>query len=232
MISVITCTNRQPFIHNLFSNYLSQHLEEKELIIVLNGDQLDYRLYKEKSMNHKNITIIQVDEKMSLGECLNLAVSIASYDYIAKFDDDDYYSPFYLLEAMDSVKKTNAKVIGKSSIYIYFKGEQTLGLYNPNQDNRYIDISTLLMGATLLIEKKLLMKIPFPDRNLGEDTYFQLQCLSEQVPIYSTSTYHYAYIRYNTPLHHTSDSTNVRLMRKCQRLRQTIDYKKVVRHEN
>src|SRR5690554_5914043 len=94
--SVITVTNNEIFIDNIFENYDRQIIKDKELIIVLNKNRMNIDNYKSKAKTYSNVKILRIDEKISLGSCLNCAVKIAEYDLIAKFDDDDYYGPKYL----------------------------------------------------------------------------------------------------------------------------------------
>ncbi|WP_222928576.1 glycosyltransferase [Oceanobacillus piezotolerans] len=218
MITVITCTNRKGFLDNIMHNFVSQRFQDKELIIIINKDVIDSRIYEEKNSELENVKVYKLNETQTLGECLNFAAEKAKYDYIAKFDDDDYYGPFYLVEAFKELTITNSPVIGKCSIYIYFHNEKLLGIYNNRLENRYLGKGEFLMGSTFVLKKEILKKVKFPHVNLGEDVKFQQLCKDQGIPLYSTSKMNYVYIRYNTPNHHTSDSTNNRLLRKCREL--------------
>ncbi|WP_156290532.1 glycosyltransferase [Oceanobacillus salinisoli] len=224
MITVITCTNRKGFLDNILGNYLSQRYLEKELIIIINKDGIDSKIYEKKISELENVTVYKLSEKLTLGECLNYAVEKAKYDYIAKFDDDDYYGPYYLVEAFKELTITNSPVIGKSSIYIYFHNQKILGKYNSRLENRYLNEREFLMGSTFVFKKGILEKIKFPHVNLGEDVQFQQLCKSKGIPLYSTSRMNYVYIRYDSPNHHTSDSSNNRLLRKCIELIHTNEF--------
>ncbi|WP_066258964.1 glycosyltransferase family 2 protein [Neobacillus drentensis] len=204
MISVIACTNRQDFVHNIIENFKRQTLIEKELIIIVNssGMEVDFAEHK----------ILLFPEEVSLGTCLNQGVSEAKYDFVTKMDDDDYYGPEYLNEAYGTLVRTGADMVGKSSFYIYFKKSHELRLYNPNRENRWIvnngpyKSSYFLSGATLAFKKKILEKICFPDVNVGEDSGFQRLCFEKGLKLYSLSKEHYAYIRYPHQWHHHSDA--------------------------
>ncbi|KGM46290.1 glycosyl transferase family 2, partial [Neobacillus niacini] len=100
MISIITCTVREHLISNIIDNYTTQLFQDKELIIILNHDGLDINLVKSSIGSVKGVTIYQLPQNYTLGECLNYGIEKAKYDVIAKFDDDDYYGPEYLTEAM------------------------------------------------------------------------------------------------------------------------------------
>lgn len=211
MISVIACTNRQSFVPNIIENFQRQSLIEKELIIIVNSStmKIDIAGYK----------IRHFPDEVSLGECLNKGISLANYDYVTKMDDDDYYGSDYLKEAYEALVQNNADVVGKSSFYIYFKKNNELRLYNPNRENRWIvnngpyKSSYFLSGATLAFKKKILEKVSFPYVNVGEDSGFQRLCFDNGLKMYSLSTEHYAYVRYNDSGHHHSDARESLLRR-------------------
>ncbi|WML24839.1 glycosyltransferase [Neobacillus sp. OS1-33] len=204
MISIIACTNRKDFVPNLIENFKRQTLVEKELIIIVNSSVMEVDVAEHK--------ILRCPDEVSLGACLNQGVSVAHYDFVTKMDDDDYYGPDYLKEVYGTLVQTDADVVGKSSFYIYFKKNHELRLYNPNHENRWIvnngpyKSSYFLSGATLAFKKKIHDKIRFPDVNVGEDSGFQRLCFENRLKMYSLSKEHYAYIRYNDPLHHHSDA--------------------------
>jgi hypothetical protein len=204
MISVIACTNRQAFVPNIIENFHRQTLIEKELILIVNSSVMEVDITEHK--------ILRFPEEVSLGACLNQGGSVAHYDYVTKMDDDDYYGPEYLNEAYETLVRTGADMVGKSSFYIYFKKNHELRLYNPNRENRWIvnngpyKSSYFFSGATLTFKKKILDKIHFPEVNVGEDSGFQRLCFENGMNLYSLSKEHYAYIRYNHPRHHHSDA--------------------------
>lgn len=78
-VSIITCTNKKSLMKNILDNYYRQTHEKKELIIILNNNNLNIQLWKKKSQNYKNINIYKLDENKSLGECLNYAVKRSNY---------------------------------------------------------------------------------------------------------------------------------------------------------
>ncbi|MFF2446621.1 glycosyltransferase family 2 protein [Neobacillus sp. NPDC058068] len=215
MISVIVCTNRQEFVNSIILNFQKQTLEEKELILIVNSTSMHV-------VGGKSDKLLQLSEEISLGECLNRGVSLAKYEYIAKMDDDDYYGPNYLMEAYQTLKQTDADVVGKSSFYIYFKKNQELRLYNLNRENRWIinnrpyQTSYFFSGATLVWKKHIFTTVQFPDVNLGEDSGFQRLCYEKGMKMYALSKEHYAYLRYPDPMHHHSDAMEQQLRRRSK----------------
>lgn len=199
-VSIITCTNRKNYMANIFYNFQRQNFINKELIIILNSNKLNLAMWKEKVKEYDNIRVFQLDEKVSLGECLNFAIGISRHNLIAKFDDDDYYGSNYLNQAVSTIKKTNAHVVGKSTSYVYFENSQTLAVRNPGRENRFI---YRVEGPTLVFKKEIFKHIKFSDKNLGEDVKFCKDCCEKKFKIFSTDKENFVYIRHGNKGQHT-----------------------------
>jgi len=119
-VTIITPTIRMPFIDNLLENYERQQWNTKELIIIVNHNGIDLKQYVQKAADYSNVRVFRVNQRKNLGACLNYGVSLAKYNYIAKFDDDDYYSPYYIPEAMEIFAEKKADVVGKRTTYFFF----------------------------------------------------------------------------------------------------------------
>ena len=120
MVSLIACTIRTNMMNNIFENFSRQNWKEKELIIILNNDKMDIEKWKEKAADYENVTIYQLPQEKTLGNCLNFGIEKAKYDIVAKFDDDDYYSPYYLTEAMEIFKTDKCTVSWQRKILYVF----------------------------------------------------------------------------------------------------------------
>lgn len=222
-------------MHNVFANYERQQYEEKELIIVLNDDRMDLNKWEQAGKRYPNVSIFQLPEHITLGECYNFAIPKARYPYIVKFDDDDYYSSYYLLEAERGFKESNAAVIGKSTVFIYYLRQKLLTLFNENKEFVYIHnlkqlSKNYLVGATLVFRKDIYPKVSFEPINVGEDTRFLEACLRNHLLMYGTSRYNYVYIRYSKRGYHTSTFQEYKLLEKSRRLRVTNDFQTNIIH--
>jgi len=78
-VSIITSTIRQHNINNVFINYISQDYKNKELIVILNKNDMDISLWKKTASKYNNIRIFRLDESKSLGECLNFAILLCLF---------------------------------------------------------------------------------------------------------------------------------------------------------
>ncbi|SDC96061.1 Glycosyltransferase like family 2 [Paenibacillus sp. UNCCL117] len=199
-VSIITCTKRQSYLNNLLTNYTRQRHPKKELIIIVNNDKIPLAPYHRLAKKHRSIRVFRVPGHISLGACLNYAVRKTNYSYIAKFDDDDYYAPYYLTDSLQAFRKTKADVIGKRAHYMYLQGSKTLILRFPQAENRPV---TQLPGATLVMKRDVLHKVKFPDQNVGEDDLFCLRSKRRGYKVYSAGKHNFVAIRRKNSADHT-----------------------------
>jgi len=226
-ITVITSTIRPEFMENVFENYNRQNYEIKELIIILNKNSMDISLWKEKAKQYSNISIFQIDEEVSLGECYNFCVEESSYDYIAPFDDDDYYAPNYLQDIVEAFKISNADVVGKRARYIFFESIGILAISGIRHENSYV---SYIDGPTLSFNKKIFDRVQFKNVPCGIDVEFCKDCVSNGIKIYSTNRFNHVYIRHSSSHGHTwkIDDKRLLLCGGCRIVKKTNDYKKYI----
>lgn len=198
-VTVIVNTMRENSIDNVLNNYERQIYNAKEMIIVLNNNNMNLKKWMKKARKYKNIRVYQLDENISAGSCLNFAVSKAKYDIIAKFDDDDYYGPKYLISIVDAFQKTDADVVGKAASFVYFKKSKTLAIRHPEKENKFV---YHMDGPTMSVKKHVFEKIKFRDISRGVDTDFSKDCVANKFKIYSTNRFHHVYIRQESPADH------------------------------
>ncbi|WP_379137351.1 glycosyltransferase [Paenibacillus sp. sgz500958] len=199
-VSIITCTNRQSYLRNLFSNYARQRHAKKELVIIVNNDAIPLAPYQRLANKHSNIQIMRLPGHLTLGACLNYAVKKTKYSFIAKFDDDDYYATGYLTDSMRVMSQTGADIVGKRAHYMYLNGKKLLLLRYYNKADQYVSI---VQGATLLAKRYVFSRVWFPDQNRGECVKFCSDCLTKGFKIYSGSPYNFLAIRRQNSRGHT-----------------------------
>jgi len=220
-VSVICSTNRTGFMEQVFANYLRQIYLPREFIIVLNNNSMDLEKWRAKAAPYVDIRVHQLDEDISLGECLNFAIEQANFDYIANMSDDDYYASPYLERAMDAFTYTDADVVGKGSLFVYFEASKILATLLPDRENRYVQAAA---GATLVFKKEVFGRVRFPDVNLGEDTVFVRKCVEKGIKIYANDRFNFVYLRRPNPDDHTWKVTDDALIQSCEVVSQTDDY--------
>ncbi|MBC8590681.1 glycosyltransferase [Wansuia hejianensis] len=223
-ISVICSTNKKNMMQNILNNFITQNYPNKELIIILNYDNPSMKTWQKNIDLWPNIKIFNLNNSHSLGKCLNYAVSNSKYPIIAKFDDDDYYAPEYLSNMIKVFSFTDAYLIGKSCIYIYFVEEEILSVSNRSKENKYVN---RVNGSTLMFKKTIFDSVKFRDKNLGEDISFCNDCTKNGFKIYSTDRFDYVYIR-RSKNNHTWKMDNYYILNKSQFLCKTKDFKTTI----
>jgi glycosyltransferase involved in cell wall biosynthesis len=222
---------REQFIDHVFNNYLTQIVKVKELIIILNDEDMNLAIWQQKAETYPDISVFQLPKKTSLGKCLNFGVRLAKYDLISKLDDDDYYAPEYLSEQMNAMQKTNADIVCKRTVFMYFEKEKQLALHLDRMEtNTFMRKSGGIKGATLVMRKKVCKKVRFPHVNLGEDSDFLKKCLKKRYKIYATDAYNYVCLR-RSAKHHTWRTHNDELMEESKLICKTDNYKKFIEQE-
>ncbi|PTX63273.1 glycosyl transferase family 2 [Melghirimyces profundicolus] len=156
-VSVITCTIRPNQIHNILRNFVNQMFRKKELIIILNRKNMSLLQWQQVTKKYKNVRVYQIPGA-TLGACLNFGIRKARYPFIAKFDDDDYYAPEYLNQAVHALKTTNASMVGKGGTVTYFKNMKTLAIRKPHHESKFLYEIKMpgphLGGGTMVFKKK------------------------------------------------------------------------------
>lgn len=66
-VSIIACTKRQHYIHNLFKNYSRQKHSRKELIVIVNNDNIPLAPYQSLAKKLRNVHVFRLPERTSLG---------------------------------------------------------------------------------------------------------------------------------------------------------------------
>ncbi|AIQ36413.1 MULTISPECIES: glycosyltransferase family 2 protein [unclassified Paenibacillus] len=224
-VSILTCTKRADCINTLFDNYRRQNFNPKELIVIINNNDLKINDYITAAKKHKNVRVYKIPEHRSLGFCLNFGVQLAKYSYIAKFDDDDYYATNYLTDSMQTLHKSKADIVGKRAHFMYLNDKKLLLVRYSHMENKYV---TNLQGATLLIKRNVFQQISFPDRNRGECVKFCSDCAAHGFKIYAGNKYNFAAIRRKNSKDHTWIVSDKKLLSKSVKVIKVKNFKKYV----
>ena len=209
---------------NVFQNYDRQNFGNKELIIILNRDEMEISKWLKRAARSQNVSVYKRPD-LTLGECLNFGIEKSQYDIIAKFDDDDYYAPNYLSQQIKTLQRKGADVVCKRTVFMYFEEDKTLAIHLAHRRVRkFMRSRGGVKGATLVFRKKLWDSVKFHSINVGEDLSFLKKCLKRQFKIYATDRYNYACLR-RAEYQHTWKSRNDKLMSESKILCQTKEYK-------
>lgn len=199
-ISIITPTIRKACTSQIIDNFMRQRMANKELIIIINNDEMQPSDFKLSEEQKGIIHIYQLPAYETLGQCLNKGIEKAKYNYIAKFDDDDYYSEMYLEEMYGAFKREVCDVVCKRSIFYYLEGYQELALVLINEQNKRVVKGA---GATIGARRDIFSRIQFEKLKGGTDSHFFKKCRQYGFKCYSTSSYNYLCFRGKEVEQHT-----------------------------
>lgn len=221
-VSIITSTNKLEYKDNIFANYDRQEYEHKELIIILNDNLLDMDEWMEEASKHHNVAVYRVDEKEPLGVCLNYGIEKARFDYISKFDDDNYYAPAFLEDLMYAFEYTDAAIVGKCATYMYFENGGILAVKYEEREHCY---TGWVAGSAIIIKREVFDRVPWPtDRIWGSDTEFLRQSVKSGFKIYSADRFNYVAVRRSSAELHTWKVKDEELLAKCRVVCYAQDY--------
>jgi len=168
MVSVCTPTfNRRPFIQNMFNCFRNQTYPKHRIEWIIVDDGTDKIRDLVETSNIPQIRYFEVAEKMTLGAKRNYMHSFVRGQIIVYMDDDDYYPPERIEDAVEKLENNpKALCAGASEIYIYFKHIQKMyqcGPYGPNHAT----------AGTFAFRKELLEQTKYEDHAaLAEERAF------------------------------------------------------------
>jgi glycosyltransferase involved in cell wall biosynthesis len=208
---------------NVFKNYENQKYRKKELIIILNQDDMDIEEWKTEARKYNNVYVYQVPERYNLGKCLNFGIQAANYDIVAKFDDDNYYGRYYLTEAMDALKKNRrVSVVGKHTSFIYFEEKEALMIFRKGGEDQY---QRKIKGGSFVFRKSVWDDVKFNEVEQQRiDVDFLERCKKKRYKIYSVSKYNYVCVRRADTDSHTQKISTEAYMAKCVPVARTTNF--------
>ncbi|MCL3781106.1 glycosyltransferase [Prolixibacteraceae bacterium JC049] len=158
-----TC-NRREFVKRAIVFFQNQTYQNKELIIIDDGENKVDDLIPENTATIRYIGLIN---RKILGAKRNMACEKADGQIILHWDDDDYYSNEWIALQVAHLLRNNADVTGLSSFYCLQEEYKKAWHYiYPKQNKKWV------YGATLCYTKSFWKRNPFPEINVGEDVHF------------------------------------------------------------
>jgi glycosyltransferase involved in cell wall biosynthesis len=173
LISCIMPTyNRRNFIPHAIRYFMAQDYENKELIILDDGEDRIEDLIPDIP----NIHYYPLEKKITLGAKLNLACKYAKGNLIANWDDDDWYADWRLKYQAESLMNSGAQVCGINKLlYLDLRDKNTFQYVYPKEQRVW------LLGSSLFYKKELWNINRFADINVGMDGLFVWKTKPENV---------------------------------------------------
>lgn len=141
--------------------------------------------------NIKEAQVLIYDTEVTLGRCLNQAIKISSGEFIAKFDDDNFYFDNYISDMLIPFMFDDYAVVGKESYYCYLGGIDKMVWRYPERRHRQ---TKFVAGDAMIIKRDVFEDTGFPEKRVGEDTKLLKDIVSLGGKIYSAD--HFNFIKY------------------------------------
>ena len=161
LVSCIMPTfNRGAFIRESVRMFLAQDYPHRELIVVDDGTEpVAHLLPKDDRVRY-----FRLSQKLTIGAKRNYACKVAKGEFIAHWDDDDWFPPSRLGRQVRALEQTGADVCGTSEIHYYDPKNNAAYTY------AYSGSPAWMIG--LMYTRALWERQPFEDIQIGEDTRF------------------------------------------------------------
>ena len=194
LVSVIIVSNRPTFASHALANFRRQTYPRKELVFVTHGwSEPDLSDLSAALASLPDARLIAAPANATVGGCTNDGIDESRGDFFAKFDDDDYYAPDYLTDAMLAFRYSDAAIVGKKTFFTYVESAASTYVRFPGHEYRYVN---RVAGPTMVCDRRVLDKVRFtPLKQSGTDTRFLTDCANKRLPIFSTDRFNFTHFR-------------------------------------
>jgi hypothetical protein len=199
-IDVICVSRRPSYLGRALDNYRRQICPNTRLTFVANSDSFDWGVTERALQEIPGAQLLRFPERLTLGDCLNEAISATRGQFFAKFDDDDHYGANYLSDLVLATRFADATIYGKRTFHAHVEATDCTVLCEEGHEFTY---TNHVAGGTLLVRRHDVTDIRFASVGTGTDTRFREACLAAGRRIFSTDRFNYLLTRRADPSHHT-----------------------------
>ncbi|MEU8247515.1 glycosyltransferase [Nonomuraea sp. NPDC048916] len=119
-ISVVMSTRRPDMVAGALAQMARQRDVEVEVLLGLHGVTFE-RVRQAVEDLPLPVAWIEAPAEVPFGQVLNQAAALASGDYLAKWDDDDWYGPHHLADLVMAAGYSGADVVGTAGEFFYLE---------------------------------------------------------------------------------------------------------------
>lgn len=193
-VAGLLVSNRPDRVLQAVDGFLGQQYGGKELVVGCHGfDGGAVKAHVDGLDSADGVRVLEFPEVWSLGRCLNEAALATTASVLAKIDDDDFYGPNYLLDAVLARRYSGAAVVGKASQFTYVESADTTVLRRGATEETFVD--GVLTGATLVFDRAVWDAVRFPDRPRMVDVHFISGVRASGANVYANGRWEFVYRR-------------------------------------
>ena len=157
-VSVQLVTMRRQFLAHAVRSVAQQQHVDLELVLVTHGFALDdNELAQLQELLPFPLVIDSIGADAFFGDALNLALSRASGEFVAKMDDDDWYGAHHLEDLLQTMAWSGATLVGALHEYTYLADVDVTAKrrVGPNRFKRPMHVP----GGTMLLRRDDLLAV-------------------------------------------------------------------------
>ena len=186
---IITFYKKKNFLKKTLNSIIKQSYQNFEIIFVYddeNKDDLEYVIKNLKIFKKKKLII----NKFNLGvsKSRNIALKHCAGDYVAFIDADDVWKKNKLFEQINFMKKKSSS-FSFTSYEIIDEFDNVIAKRIVNRDAKHKNLmkSNIIGLSTVMVHKKILSKILFPNLKTQEDFCLWLKLLRKNIKLHHIS---------------------------------------------
>lgn len=187
-VSVTAYADSISSFNNTLENFQRQKYKNKELIVLLDSNKLNFRDCRKRVRQFENVRVFRAKTRKPFGNNLNFAVKKSEFDYISIFDKDSFYSYEYVGDLMNVFKYADTGVVGKCSFYTYCNKSKLLKLIFPGMEYRYTD---QLCGTAFIAQKDVFYRMVTYGRPIIGSKDFFNKCSGNGIRLYSSDRFNF-----------------------------------------
>ncbi len=150
-VSVVVATNRPTMVDRIAATVAAQDHRNMELVLAFHGD--GFPDTDPPAPTGLPVTVLRFPSEAVFGNVLAEASAVASGEWLAKMDDDDWYGTDHLSDLLVAADYSHADLVGKGSEFVYLEDDDRTvrrDLGNSEVESRTLAGGTLLVRAEVL----------------------------------------------------------------------------------
>jgi hypothetical protein len=177
-----TMSSRQHFHEQLWACFDAQRWEDKELVIIETYETSPSAFLQQKAREDDRLVHVCIQRStgmdFSVGLKRNMALHMASGQYVANFDDDDIYAANYLSTMVGEMQAKGLAALTLSGWYNFIAPRNVVTYSDPtswDEDDEDLDNILYGFGFSYVHERAVSLDYPYPDVVFAEDAPFFLK---------------------------------------------------------
>ncbi len=160
-ISVIICTfNREKYISEAIDSVLKQTYPNFEIIVIDDASTDNTEQVLTQYKNNPKIKIFKNEQNLGISKSRNRGVSLATGEYIAMLDSDDYWTDTKKLEKQAEIlnKNKDVAIVGSSIRVILDRNSKLEELQKYKYKTRDVQIRKKMLGKNQIAQSSVLFR--------------------------------------------------------------------------